>query len=178
MAEGFYLDGPNPSGDGNPFRGLHGSNPYTYVALTNWRAITGYLANGNFASYPYSTTDVEINRIGSKGYVTFFNETFKNIGSPLSSSTYEFPNPVLLLLHDVKGASMPSENESTKIRLTRIGWGEGPLADLARLKSGREFQLVEVCSRCNSQMIADADIEQNPEKRRSQCGSCLRIQDR
>jgi hypothetical protein len=74
-----------------------------------------------------------------------------------------------------RSASPPSQLEQTQIHLSRKSWGEGPLAELAKAKSGRDYMLVEVCTACGGTMLVPDDIEDAPEKGNVQCIICLRM---
>jgi hypothetical protein len=69
----------------------------------------------------------------------------------------------------------PSPPEKTEINLAKKSWGEGPLAELAKQKSGRDYMFVEVCSTCLGTMLVSDEMEKAQEKKNLYCQTCLRI---
>ena len=174
LADGFFEDGPDPLGEEDLHKFYLGRNAYTYIAATDWRLIVGYLANGSFSSFPYENSEIKVSRKGSSIFLTYTNQILRNAGSTTFRSTYTISEHLLRVIENAKSTPKPVESEKSRIRLTRIGWGEGPLADMAKARSGRDYQLIEVCEECNAAMPAAEGIEMNPGKGHKYCGACLR----
>lgn len=175
LADGFFEDGPDPMGEEDGLKGIFGGNPHTYLAVTNWRIILGYLANGNFSSHEFSNTAPKIRNSGSKIYFTYSDPNLKAVGSPTIRSTYAISKEVASAIERSVHGVKPSKTEESQIHLTRKSWGEGPLAELAKVKSGRDYMLVEACTACSATMLVPDDIESSPEKGNLECATCLRV---
>jgi hypothetical protein len=175
IADGFFEDGPDPLGEEDGLKGIFGGNSHTYLAATNWRIILGYLANGDFVSFEYSNIEPQNRKAGSKIYFTYSNPVLKASNSPTFRSTYSISNEVAAAIERNLKNIKPVQSEQTQIHLSRKSWGEGPLADLAKLKSGRDYMFIEVCTKCTGTMLVPDDIESAPEKGNLQCRTCLRI---
>ncbi|CAB4756165.1 unannotated protein [freshwater metagenome] len=175
FADGFFEDGPDPMGEEDELKGIFGGNSHTYLAATNWRIILGYLANGNFVSYEFKTTEPQVRRSGSKFYFTYSNPDLKTSGHSTFRSTYSISKELTEAIELNIVGERPSKKEETKIHLSRKSWGEGPMAELAKTYSGREYMLVEVCTACTATSLAPDDIETSPEKGISECRTCLRV---
>lgn len=178
LADGFFEDGPDPFGEEDALKGIFGGNSHTYLAVTNWRVILGYLANGDFSSHEYADTEPQIRKNGASFYFTYSNPILKAGNSPTFRSTYSVSKEVAEAIERNSNNRKPFELEETKIHLSRKSWGEGPLAELAKIKSGRDYMLVEVCAECTGTMLAPDDIETSPEKGSLLCRSCLRVKDK
>jgi hypothetical protein len=175
LADGFFEDGPDPLGEEDGLKGIFGGNTHTYLAATSWRFILGHLANGDFVSYQYCDTEPQYRKVGAKIYFTYSNPVLKASKSPTFRSTYSVSNQVIEAIKQNINNLKPSPSELTQIHLSRKSWGEGPLADLAKLKSGRDYMLVEICTKCTGTMLVPDDIESAPEKGNLQCRFCLRV---
>lgn len=175
LADGFFEDGPDPFGEEDALKGIFGGNSHTYLSVTTWRVILGYLANGDFSSYEYADTEPRIWKNGASFYFTYSNPILKAGNSPTFRSTYTVSKEVAEAIERNSNNRKPFELEETKIHLSRKSWGEGPLAELAKIKSGRDFMLVEVCTACTGTMLAPEDIETSPDKGSLLCRSCLRV---
>jgi len=175
IADGFFEDGPDPMGQDDVMKGMFGGNSHTYLAVTNWRLILGYLANGGFSSHEYADTEPMIRKTGGHFYFTYSNPVLKASHSPTFRSTYNVSREVAEAIEQNLSSIKPTQQELTQITLSQKSWGDGPLAELAKMKSGRDFMLVEVCSACSSTMLVPDDIESAPEKGNRWCQTCLRI---
>ena len=175
LVDGFFEDGPDPLGEEDVLKGLLGGSSHTYLAVTSWRIILGYLANGQFSSHEYSNTNPTFRQVGSAFYFTYTNPVLKAAGSSNCRSTYSVSKEVVSQIKQHLTGLMPALKEETKILLTRKSWGEGPLADLARAKSGREYMPIELCKACGSTNLVPDDVDDFPEKGNKQCRVCLRI---
>lgn len=175
LADGFFEDGPDPMGEEDGLKGIFGGNSHTYVAATNWRIILGYLANGHFSSHEYFNTEPQIRKVGSKIYFTYSNPVLKASNSHTFRSTYSISKEVAEAIERNLHVTKPAQTEQTQIHLSRKSWGEGPLAELAKVKSGRDHMLIEVCTECTGTMLVPDDIETAPEKGNLQCRTCLRL---
>ncbi len=177
LADGFFEDGPDPMGHDEGLQGMFGANSHTYLAVTNWRIVLGYLANGNFSSHEYVDTEPQINKNGNRFFFTYTNPLLRDSGSPTFRSTYSVTQEVADAIQGNAVNKKPAQAEVTQIQLSKKSWGEGPLAELAKVKSGRNFMLIELCLACNGTMLAPDDIETSPEKGVVECGTCLRRKD-
>ncbi len=175
IADGFFEDGPDPLGEEDVMKGMFGGNSHTYLAVTNWRVILGYLANGGFSSHEYADTEPIVKRSGGRFYFTYSNPVLKASNSPTFRSTYSVSKEVAEAIEQNLVSVKPTRLEVTQIKLSQKSWGEGPLAELAKLKSGRDYMLVEVCLACSSTMLVPDDVESAPEKGNRQCQTCLRV---
>ncbi len=144
--------------------------------MTSWRVILGYLANGAFSSHEYADTEPMVREIGGKFYFTFSNPVLKASNSPTFRSTYNVSSEVAEAIEQNLASLRPTRLEVTQISLSKKSWGKGPLAELARHKSGRNYMLVEVCSACSGAMLVPSDIHTAPEKGNRQCQTCLRVE--
>jgi len=174
LADGFFEDGPDPLGEEDGLKGIFGGNSHTYLAATTWRIILGYLANGNFVSFEYFNTEPQNRKVGSKIYFTYSNPVLKASSSPTFRSTYSISKEVAEAIEKNMKNRKPALSEQTQIQLSRKSWGEGPLAELAKIKSGRDYMFIEVCSKCTGTMLVPDDIEIAPEKGNFECLICLR----
>ena len=52
---------------------LLGGNEHTYLALTDWRLIESYLANGNFVSFPYEDSKIKLGKNNSNYFISYIN---------------------------------------------------------------------------------------------------------
>jgi hypothetical protein len=177
LADGFFEDGPDPMGHDDGLQGMFGANAHTYLAVTNWRIVLGYLANGNFSSHEYVDTEPQINKSGNRFLFTYTNPLLRDSGSPTFRSTYSVTQEVADAIQGNAVNKKPAQAEVTQIQLSRKSWGEGPLAELAKVKSGRDYMLIELCTACSGTMLAPDDIETSPEKGVVECGTCLRRKD-
>jgi hypothetical protein len=174
IADGFFEDGPDPLGEEDPMKGFFGGNSHTYLAVTTWRIILGYLANGEFSSHEYSESEPQVRRNSSKFYFTYSNPMLKVSGSPTYRSTYSVSKEVSESIENNMGGVRPSIREATQIYLSRKSWGNGPIAELAKSLSGQDYMLIEICKSCNGNLIVPDDIESSPEKGNTGCYVCLR----
>ena len=174
LADGFFEDGPDPMGEEDGLKGIFGGNSHTYLAATSWRVILGYLANGNFSSHEFADTEPQIRKSGSKFYFTYTNPLLKKSGSPTFRSTYSVSKEVAEAIERNLSSAKSAQTEQTQIHLSKKSWGEGPLAELAKVKSGRDYMLVEICTQCMGTMLVPDDIESAPEKGNIKCLTCLR----
>ena len=175
LADGFFEDGPDPLGEEDALKGIFGGHSHTYLAVTTWRVILGYLANGDFSSHEYADTEPQIRQHGGRFYFTYSNLILKAGNSPTFRSTYSVSKEVADAIKRNSNNRKPFEIEETKIHLSRKSWGEGPLAELAKIKSGRDYMLIEVCTACTGTMLVPDDIETSPDKESLLCRSCLRM---
>lgn len=175
LADGFFEDGPDPIGVEDVMKGMFGGNSHTYLAVTNWRVILGYLANGGFSSHEYVDTEPMVRKSGAQFYFTYSNPVLKASNSPNFRSTYNVSKEVVEAIEQNLASVTPTRLEVTQINLSKKSWGEGPLAELAKKKSGRDYMLVEVCSACSGTMLVPDDIQSAPEKGNRQCQTCLRV---
>lgn len=175
IADGFFEEGPDPLGEEDGLKGMFGGNSHTYLAATNWRIILGYLGNGDFASFEYFNTEPQNRKVSSKNYFTYSNPVLKASNSPTFRSTYSVSKEVAEAIEKNIKNMKPAQSEQTQIHLSRKSWGEGPLAELAKIKSGRDYMLIEICTKCMGTMLVPDDIEIAPEKGNLQCRICLRI---
>ncbi len=177
LADGFFEDGPDPLGQDDGFQGMFGANSHTYLAATNWRIVLGYLANGNFSSHEYVDTEPHISKNGKRFFFTYTNPLLRDSGSPSFRSTYNISQEVAEAIQINSGNRKPVQAENTQIQLSRKSWGEGPLAELAKVRSGRDYMLIELCTACDGTVLAPDDIETSPEKGVIECPTCLRRKD-
>ena len=175
FADGFFEDGPDPLGEEDGLKEVFGGNSHTYLAATNWRIILGYLANGDFASFEYFNTDPRIRKVGSRIYFTYSHRALKASNNPTFRSTYSVTKEIAEVIENNIMNIKPIPSETTQIHLSRKSWGEGPLAELAKLKSGRDYMFIEVCTKCMGTMLVPDDIEIVPKVGNLQCRTCLRI---
>ena len=81
-AWGFYSQGDDPDGFESKFLAeeknqttlAFGGSPHTFIAATNWRMITGYLASGILQSFPYQIADPQLEKDQS-GLLLRFRDT-------------------------------------------------------------------------------------------------------
>jgi len=172
LAEGFFAHAKDPYGAQPLPVLLPGTSPYTYLAVTQWRFIEGFLANGEFASYEFQHSNPEIFKQRALYYFTYSNPNLHD--DDYSRSTYltskEIAEAILRNLRGIK----PSIPEKTKIFLEKEFFGEGPLADLARVKLQSEYMWIEVCDTCGGKMLVPDDSENSSQKSNNECRTCLR----
>lgn len=174
-AEGFFEDGPDPLGEEGFGGSLFGGNSHTYLAVTSWRIIGGYLANGQFSSHEYSKTKPHIRKSGPNFYFTYSDTILTVGGSSTFRSTYSVSKEIADEIEKNINGARPNRPEETQIHLSRKSWGESPLAELAKATSGRDYMHIEICTACNAELLVPDDIEASPEKGNQECRTCLRV---
>jgi hypothetical protein len=180
LVSGFFVSGPDPFGEEDFFEGFAtflGANPHTYVAITPWRLIEGYLSNGDFTSYKREDIGEQILEKGGKEYYSYTDPVLEQSGSPVSRRTYlvsaEFSSEVRQRGHE----SAPASKELTVFEEYKKEWGQGPLAEMARNKSGQDYLLMARCRICgNKQMLETLSFEMAKSFPKA-CQSCLRVTD-
>ena len=175
VADGFFEDGPDPMGEEDPLKGIFRGYSHTYLAVTTWRVILGYLPNGEFSSHEFVNTEPKIQTSGGKFYFTHKNPILKTGSTPTRRSTYSISKEVARAIELNLTNKKPTQIEETKIHLSRKSWGEGPLADIARIKSGRDHMLIEVCATCTGTMLVPEAIDPVPDNGNLHCRTCLRV---
>jgi hypothetical protein len=119
MADGFFEDGPDPMGEEDVMKGMFGGNSYTYLAVTNWRVILGYLANGGFSSHEYADTEPMVRKSGAQFNFTYSNPVLKASNSPTFRSTYNVSKEVAEAIEQNLASVKPTRLEVTQINLSK-----------------------------------------------------------
>jgi len=172
LARGLVSEGDDPTGEKADMSQLFGGSPQKYLAITNWRAIVGYMASGSISSEPYANRAPRIWNEKSKYFFSLSNPVL--IGSSSQTETFEITMKMFQALKEVVHNPIPSPVPTAELQLIKKDWGGGILGELGRNQSGRDFMFVYVCSYCGNTFPADQDADLYPENAPKVCHTCLR----
>jgi hypothetical protein len=172
FARGFASEGDDPTGEKAFMNSAFGGSPQKYFAVTNWRAIVGYMGSGLVSSEPYELTSPRLWNEGKHFYYSFSNPVLR--GSSAEVSTLEITSNMFQALKSAMHNGIPKPAPTAELQLIKKDWGAGVLGDMGRAQSGRNYMFIYVCSYCSNTFPADDDADTHPEKAPKQCHTCLR----
>lgn len=175
LAEGFFAHAEDPYGVQDLPVFLPGTNPHTYLVITQWRFIESSLNNGEFVSHEFKYSKPEIFKQRSRFYLTYTHPAPEGSEYLNPRITYLVSKDIAdAILQNLKG-SQPYPPEVTKIFLAKEFFGEGPLADVGRITLGQDYMWIEVCETCGGSMLAAEDAETSLAISNNKCRVCLRV---
>jgi hypothetical protein len=173
LARGLVNEGDDPTGEKALINRAFGGSSQKFFAITNWRVIVGFMGSGLVSSQPYASSTPRLWNEGKQYFYSYSNPMLR--GSSEEVSTLEITSSMFTVLNDVIQNKIPKNSPVAELQLIKKDWGSGPLGDLGRAKSGRDFIFLYVCSYCSNTFPADDDADSHPEKAPKTCHTCLRI---
>lgn len=173
LARGLVNEGDDPTGEKALMNRAFGGSSQKYFAVTNWRAIVGFMGSGLVSSEPYESSAPRLWSEGKKYFYSYSNPVLR--GSSAEVSTLEITQIMFTALKEVMHNGIPKNIPTAELQLIKKDWGPGPLGDFGRAKSGRDFMFIFVCSYCSNTFPAEDDADSHPEKAPKSCHTCLRV---
>jgi len=173
LARGLVNEGDDPTGEKALMNRAFGGSSQKFFAVTNWRAIIGFMGSGLVSSEPFEKTAPRLWNEGKQYFYSYSNPVLR--GSSSEVSTLEITNNMFQALKEVMHNGIPENLPNSELQLIKKDWGQGPLGELGRAKSGRDFMYIYVCSYCSNTFPADDDADEHPEKAPKNCHTCLRL---
>lgn len=173
LARGLVNEGDDPTGEKALINRALGGSSQKFFAVTNWRAIIGFMGSGSVSSQPYEITAPRLWNKGKQYFYSYSNPVLK--GSHRETETLEITRTMFEALKEVIHQGIPKNSPKAELQLIKKDWGSGPIGDLGRATSGRDFIFLYVCSYCSNTFPADDDADSHPEKAPKTCHTCLRI---
>jgi hypothetical protein len=176
LARGLVNEGDDPTGEKALMNRAFGGSSQKFFAVTNWRVVIGYMGSGLVSSQPYETTAPRLWNEGKQFFYSYSNPVLR--GSSSEVDTLEITSNMFQALKDSMHNGIPSNKPEAELQLIKKDWGSGPLGDLGRAQSGRDFLYLYMCSYCSNTFPADDDADSHPEKAPKSCNTCLRTNGR
>jgi hypothetical protein len=144
LSSGFFTNVQDDS-DRAMIAGL-GGNEYTYLALTEWRLIESFLANGDFVTVTYEKSKLKPGKSGGKYFLSYI--------SPINEiATYEINLDLYSCLEDIYFNKIPKILEQTTFNF-----------------KDEQFPPMFFCNVCDAKNLTNG-IEDKPVN----CRSCFRV---
>jgi ribosomal protein S14 len=160
----FFIDGNDPGNlsDGFPAKAKNehaqmlSGTPFSFICLTDWRILIGWIGTGSISSFPYDAGKFEI-LSDENGLNLRFT---KSRGLPTKShdvSTYQVSPDFATAVEQLKSNKRPKKAEFTNIEILKEDWAKGAqhagqelIAKMAQRAAGTEMAEVAVCAKCGN----------------------------
>jgi hypothetical protein len=160
----FFLDGNDPSdlSDGFPAKAKNEhaqmlcGTPFSFLCLTDWRILVGWIGTGVISSFPYDSGNFEIVN-DENGLNLRFTTSQRRPTNRYEVNTYQVSRDFASTVEKFKSNRRPIKAEFTNIEFIREDWGKGAqhagqelLAKIAQEVAGTDMAEVAVCAKCTS----------------------------
>ena len=181
----FFIDGNDPANlsDGFPAKAKNEhaqmlcGTPYSFLCLTDWRILVGWIGTGIISSYPYDAGKFEI-LVDENGVNLRFTRSHAKPTSRYEVSTYQVSTGFADAIEKLKSNERPKKAELTQIEIIEEDWAKGAqhsgqelIAKLAQKAAGTEMTEVAVCAKCGDRTGSPRSF---PRGSFDSCRICLR----
>jgi ribosomal protein S14 len=181
----FFIDGNDPGDlkDGFPAKPKNEhaqmlcGTPYSFLCLTNWRILVGWIGTGIISSFPYDAGKFEILN-DENGLNLRFTKSHSKPKNRHEVSTYQVSKDFANAVENLKLNKRPKKTEFTDIEVIEEDWAKGSqhaghelIAKMAQKAAGTAMAEVAVCSKCGNRTGSPRSF---PKGYFDMCRICLR----
>lgn len=181
----FFIDGNDPEDlkDGfsaktkNEHAQMLCGTPYSFLCLTDWRILVGWIGTGIIFSFPYDAGKFELLN-DENGLNLRFTKSHSKPKTTYEVSTYQVSKNFAEAVEKLKSNKRPRKAELTNIEVIDEDWAKGAqhegqelIAKMAQKIAGTKMAEIAVCAKCGTRTGSPRSF---PKGSFDSCRICLR----